>query len=151
MRRFLSTLLLLGAVLTQTTFASDEVLARRNLILAADESVESTILALYNDEMANSASPLASLMSEITASEVEDMGTLYAPTERDMWLISSGRGGYGHYGRTYLLGLPVLWNGTGMIEEYLRYVVVYVNLKIGEGEEGEEITVTFEKLTNVEL
>lgn len=127
-------------------------LARVQLNLADGQTVESVIIDLYKSEVAKAGSPLALEVERIQTEEVEDLGQIFEPTERDMLMISSGRGGYGHYGRTYLLGVPVLWNGTGMIEEYIEYIQVYVNLTIGEGDGGGElVTVTFEKMVQISL
>lgn len=142
--------LLFALMMTLSTSTWAE-LARYSLVLGPDQTVESTILELYKSEAAKVGSPLALELERIKREEVEDMGQLFEPSERDMWMISSGRGGYGHYGRTYLLGIPVLWNGTGMIEEFIEYVRVSVSLQIGEGEEGEKITVFFDQMLQIDL
>lgn len=142
--------LLFALMITLSTSTWAE-LASYSLELGPEQTVETTILELYKSEAAKVGSPLALELERIKREQVEDMGTIYEPGERDMWIISSGRGGYGHYGRTYLLGVPVLWNGTGMIEEYIEYVRVSVSLQIGEGEEGEKITVTFDQMVQINL
>jgi len=126
-------------------------IAQVSLDLGVDQSVDSVILNLYKSEAAKPGSALALEIKRIQDEQVEDLGTLYTPSEYDMWIISSGRGGLGHFGRTYLLGVPVMWSGTGMIEEYIEYVLVYVNLTIGDEVEGERVTVTFEKMVQIAL
>ncbi len=144
------------ALMISSSVLSGETLARNTLALGDETSINEAILALYESELENPTSPLSLEIARINADEVQDSGELTTPNERDIWLISSGRGSYTSFGHTYLLGVPVFWNGSGMIEEYIEYIVVNVSIDFSTDDETGDyaesiVTIVFEKIISIQL
>lgn len=74
----------------------------------------------------------------------DELGTVGEVSQDTMFLLSSGKGSASSYGGTYLVGVPVSMNGTGLIEEYALYFKVNYAVEMGE-----KITITVENMVDL--
>jgi len=96
-------------------------------------SVKAKIAKLINREVAKPGTPLNLAIEAIKKdNDIPVTGSLGNVTQKDIFLLSNGRAGGGVYGQRYLVGLPVSWQGTGMIEEYVGYLDVGASLYLEE-------------------
>jgi len=96
-------------------------------------SVKAKIVKLINREVAKPGTPLNVAVEAIKReNDIPVTGTLGKVTQKNIFLLSHGRAGGGIFGQQYLVGLPVSWQGTGMIEEYIAYLDVGASLYLEE-------------------
>jgi hypothetical protein len=130
----------------QTSFADIEnPLFKRVFKDSDDAKIPALVIQTYNAALKASSQNRIQMEVKDLKKELEDSGTVSEPTETDMFRLSSGKGSAVSYGFTYLLGVPVSMKGTGLIEEYGRYIQVSVYLDMGKG----KITITFDDMLSV--
>jgi hypothetical protein len=91
-----------------------------------------------------SKNKLKALVAKIRK-DVDGSGSVGEPQTGDMLQIYHGKGSAVEYGGTYLVGIPVSMQGTGMIEEHGGYVRVGYSHNMAEG----ELTVTIESIVKL--
>ncbi len=117
----LSSLALANNLAEETTPASEKI------------SVQKKIVNLINKEIQKPGTPLNLAVEEIKKqNDIPESGPLGKVSKKDIFLLSNGRAGGGVYGQRYLVGLPVSWKGTGLIEEYVAYLEVSTSLYLEE-------------------
>ena len=117
----LSNLALANNLAEETTPANEKV------------SVQRKIVNLINREISKPGSPLNLAVEEIKKqNDIPESGSIGKLSKSNLFLLSNGRAGGGVYGQRYLVGLPVSWKGTGLIEEYVAYLEVSTSLYLEE-------------------
>jgi len=131
---------------TQTSFADVENPIFKKVYKDSDDT-KIAALVIQTYKAALKSSTKNKIQTEVAglSKELEDSGTVYEPDESSMFRLSSGKGSATSYGFIYLLGVPVSMKGTGLIEEYGRYIQASVYLDMAKN----KITVTLDDVLNV--
>jgi hypothetical protein len=110
-----------------------------------DEKIEERVLETIKEAVnASSNNKLKALVAKIRK-DVDGSGSVGDPQAGDMLQIYHGKGSASEYGGTYLVGIPVSMQGTGMIEQHDGYVRVGYTHNMAEG----ELTVTIESIVKL--
>ncbi len=125
--------------------ASEAPLFQKRFVETDDAKFEALVIQTYAEGLAAKKANGLQAVVKALKEELEDVGQVNMPETHSLFQISSGKAGAGKHAFTYLLGIPVMMDGTGMIEEYGRFIRVHLYLDM----ETESITVTLNNVVDL--
>lgn len=132
---------LLVLALSNWAFASEDALYKKTFKLKEEGSAQTRVLQTFQEALKDKNSNQVKTLVENLKKELEDMGTVNDLRPVDLFVIEGGKGSAVSYGTTFLVGIPVSMQGTGLIETHDLYFLVRYNVNFGSGKE----TVTIEQ------